>query len=122
MAHDRHAEEVDAVLVVQSVELALVLGQVGEVRVQIHVLVDSLEAMQLVVDVERAQVAFAIGNGDANVLSAVVPHVLGLDDDVFGVEKIMPRFVHRWGGLARERPLLLYPILQLQDSVLVLEN
>lgn len=93
VAHGRLSEEINAVLIVEAVHLVIMLAQVRKVVVRVHELLDTLEAMDLVVDVERAEVAVAIRGRNVDILPAQVPHVLGHNDDVlgynFGLERTM---------------------------------
>lgn len=82
VAHGRLPEEVDAVLVVEPVHLAVVLAEVCKVVIRVHELVDALEAVDLVVHVERAEEATAVGHSHPDVLASEFFHVFILDDDV----------------------------------------
>lgn len=84
----------------QPVHLAVGVADAGVVDVFVHVLVDAFlfklacnpmrkacrlyQAMQLVVDVKRADVPLFAGDPHANVLAAQTMHDLGLKADVLG--------------------------------------
>lgn len=84
VAHGRLPEEVDTVLVVDAVHLQLVGAESGKVVVWVHELMDALQAVDLVVNVQRAEKSIAIRDGDADVLPTEMLHVFRLDHDVFG--------------------------------------
>ena len=89
-------------LAVQAVHLLLLLVEVREVVVRVHVLVQALDAVQLVVDVQGADVAVFVRQPDADVFAAKVPHDLRFDFDVDVVEQVVPGGVDLFAGFGGE--------------------
>lgn len=66
----------------QPVELLLVSREPWKVVVRVHEVMDALQAVQLVIDVQSADVAAALGYLDGRVLPPIMLDVLGFEQNV----------------------------------------